>query len=257
MGDTVSTKEILREEAIHLSYELLHKNDTESQLLLYTDGNSIKALDITDSENDDTVDYSLSKILKNKKFFLGQEVYVAHNHPSNDLKPSMGDFAASKEFASLLRLNGVTLTEEFIVTKEGVSSYTIPLDNNERFFIEYLEAEKTFQPSVETSYQKLSTPNTQRHTPKEVEKMIIDSLKRGQESAVTKRAIYVANHFTFENLLEITSEMNEIAIFGIPSYQRRKKWERIIDINNVFGSIETYSLNENKEVLALKKELLL
>ena len=52
-----------------------------------------------------------------------EEIIIAHNHPSGDLKPSKADIAATKELADLARRLGVELLDHLILAGDNFLSF--------------------------------------------------------------------------------------------------------------------------------------
>lgn len=247
----------IREQAIQLAFSYLSDKQYEHQIIIYPNNHTLELMDITNSQSSNHVDYSLEMLLENKYKFIGKSVFIAHNHPSNCLEPSMGDYIASKEFNSLLRLNQTHLEEEFIVTQNGICSFVTPPLQSKLFFIENPLNDRDLFSEKEHFFQNIQLEKEESNHIELRKQLIYREILKGNEVAVSSKDLFISNSFSFEELLKITSNFKSVVVWGFPEFKSRKSWERIIDIDNVFGSIEIYSLNKHKDYIPLKKEMIL
>lgn len=246
-----------RDDIIEKAFHFLKDKEVENQIILFITDDKVEILDITASHSLEAVDYSLEFLLQNKERLVGKNVYIAHNHPSGDLKPSMGDYAASKDFASLLRLNNINLKEEFIVTKDGVSSFSSPPHMSPSFFLEFSEKSKNGSRNPRDTFHVHKITEEQKSDENVLKQSMLQEINEGNEVAFSNTHFFAAKKFTFEELLYITNKIEEVVVFGFPSNEGKRNWERILDINNVFGSIESYAVDHLNQLIAMKKEMVI
>lgn len=242
---------------VQRAYAYLCDKEVEHQIILFFDRDEeVQVVDISSTENARFVQYSLEKLLTAKSSYnlKGKTIITAHNHPSGSNEPSSMDYVASKEFHSLLNLNGIEFDGELIVTKKGVSSFSVPDAASSFSHFEEL----LFEPQVEQSHSSLGIEIIDDNNLylSSLQNLISNKLNQGFELAFIDNKLYFSKQFSFEQLLEATNHGENVIIFGIPRYRTNSSWQRIQDIENTFGSIEFYSTDE-EQLISLKKEMLL
>lgn len=244
----------LRKKIIKTAYQYLSNKTEEHQIILFEKENDeIGLFDLTQNNTEYSVDYSMSVFLNIKEQLKGKFVYSAHNHPSGSVEPSMSDYFAFNEFSSLLRLNNINLLEEFIISGGHATSFKTPETDftSSNFHQELLHDEPV---EIDLTFYSKETDNSEKEN---VEKLFLEKLLLGYEVAMTENAIYYSQSFNFEDLMTISKDIDEVAIWGVPNYRDYVSFTKIKDINNVFGSIEFYSLNKEKLLIPLKQSMTL
>lgn len=264
----------IRDDIKKIAYKLLHSETIEKRLLFFIEDGMLSIIDLTDYENanEDNVSLNIEQFIKHSERLEGKYVVVAHNHPGDTSPPSHGDFYAYKNSRHLYELNNTYLIEEFIVNKDGVSSYKIPKENRLPFFDEsFVKDTKslkniTMDAINETIKKKLAEDYEAKNadefevvisenlTLKDVENITLPKLLEGYEFFIIDNKIIFSKHFSLRRLYEITDKFREIFLFGVPNYEIRLQRERIENICHALGVIECFSNNQKGEFVPLLKE---
>lgn len=244
----------MRKKIIKTAHQYLSNKSAEHHIILFEKENDeVGLFDLTQNSTEYSVDYSMTAFASIKEHLKGKFVYSAHNHPSGSIEPSMSDYFAFNEFNSLLRLNNIHLLEEFIICSGHATSFKTPeTDFSSSTFYQELLCDETVE--IDLTFYSKETINNEKEN---VEKLFLKKLSLGYEVAITENTLYYSQSFCFEDLMTITKDINEVVIWGIPNYRDYVSFTKIKDINNVFGSIEFYSLNKDKSLIPLKKSLIL
>lgn len=239
-------KKIINRRLIEEVLKFLSTETFEKQIIVYEDNDKIKIIDVSEKESVHKVGFSLKTFLENKEKLLGKEVYIAHNHPSGCLKPSMGDYNSHNFLLSLFRFYNIKIIEEIIIADNEYTFYHLPETKNNSI----THPNKKNSLLIKENKAKILKENTFQ----ELNKKLVQLLTEGSETIITRNFIYTSNFFELEQLLDITNNRNEVCIYGTPHYKEIKNLQRIKDIEKVFGSIEFFSLDDNKNLISLKKE---
>ena len=97
----------------HLALIMLDKN----QKLLYAE--------VVASGGESSVSLYPKKIMEECLFHHAKKLYIAHNHPSDNLSPSRGDLEETKNIQVILGMINVTLIDHLIIGKNSFFSLSL------------------------------------------------------------------------------------------------------------------------------------
>ena len=107
--------ELVREKISLLSYEVVCAAFLDA-------GRNLISLVQLSSGIDYTVDYDVKSLLEYAVAISCKRVVLYHNHPSGSPKPSESDIVTTKYLHKLMYVNGISLVDHIIVTKDGFQS---------------------------------------------------------------------------------------------------------------------------------------
>lgn len=233
-----------------IAYEKLNNEKFEKRLLFFVnDKNEVENFDLTNYDKicNDSVTFDIEKFVEISEKVKNKYVVIAHNHPDESSSPSHGDFYAFKSTKHFFNLNQTYLIEEIIVSKNDISTYSLPEESHIPFFKEnansIISINNSNELNLDFDISKINIP--ENSTINDIRNFTLPLLKKGYEFFIIDDSIYYSKFFSFKQLYNITHGFKEIYLFGVPNYKNRTQYHRILDFCYGLGVIECFSNEEN------------
>lgn len=217
---------------IELTKTLYKHVDIEIQYLIYKLNGSWKAEQISSNgtpNSADLINEYLTDAILNIKENGVKEVYIVHNHPIANPKPSFMDYYNHKTIESFLRLSGLKALDYLIVSPYGYYSFKEDgrMDNTPSFE----EAGEVIP--LQFALGSLSEVNEKKHE-------IMELLSQYDEVMITPEGSFAGSKLNFTKLFKNFEEIKGNHLF-FSKCMSDEYLSRLNDIQKVFSPIEIFS----------------
>jgi len=112
-------------EAASFCAQEIGKKCVEHMLILYLSTSyRLMSYGVVATGAESKCSYSVSEIIRCALLCNATQIFLAHNHPSGNLKPSDDDLQATRQIAKAARLFNIKLIDSIIISPEG-GSYSV------------------------------------------------------------------------------------------------------------------------------------